>query len=132
MTERDGQGGDPVGDFQRWLMRSGARGLGRELTGQVRRAFGQGGAGRGTGDVWEEATRTDPGEPPECAWCPVCRAARTFRKSGPGLGAHLAGAGDAFAAAVQQAFAAFEAAMQADAKREPAEPAGPATEHKPH
>src|SRR5579875_4044330 len=98
-------------------MRSGARGLGRELTGQVRKAFGQGGADHGTGDVWEEATtRPDPGEPPECAWCPLCRAARTFRQSGPGFGAHLAGAGDAFASAVQQAFSAFEAAMQAHAE----------------
>ena len=86
-------GSDPIGDFQRWLMRSSARSLSRELKGQARRTFG-GGSGRG--DVWETATAEPiPDEAPECAWCPVCRAARRVRQSGPGLASHVAGAGDA-------------------------------------
>jgi hypothetical protein len=97
-------------------MRSGARGVGRELTDQVRRALGQGGAGQRGGDVWEAATTRsgdDSGEAPECAWCPVCRAARRLRQSGPGLGTHIAEAGDALAAVVQEAYSAFEAAVKA-------------------
>lgn len=116
MAEPEGQT-DPVGDLQRWLMRSGARGLSKELGGQFRRAQLRL-TGRGeesTGDVWQTATTTpDPGEPPECAWCPVCRAARRMRSGGPGLGAQLAEAGDVVAAAVQEAFARFDSAMRVD------------------
>jgi len=103
-------GGDPIGDFQRWLMRSSARSLSRELKGQARRTFG-GGSGR---DVWEAATAepiTD--EAPECAWCPVCRAARRLRQSGPGLASHVAGAGDALLSVAQDTLSAFEATMSA-------------------
>ena len=134
MTERDGQaGGGPVGDLQRWLMRSGARSVGRELTDQIRRALGQGDAGQRGGDVWEVATTRsgdDSGEAPECAWCPVCRAARRLRQSGPGLGTHIAEAGDALAAVVQEAYLAFEAAVKAqqrpsgEAQEPPAEDTG--------
>lgn len=117
MTERDGQP-DPVGDFQRWLMRSGARSLGKDLTGQIRRTLG---GDRGhQADVWDVATtrpHADEGEAPECAWCPVCRAARRLRQTrqagGGGLGSQLSGASDALAAAVQEAYSAFEAAMKA-------------------
>jgi hypothetical protein len=110
VTERDGQP-DPVGDLQRWLMRSGARGLSRDLTGQIRRVLGQESAGRS--DVWDTAT-TRPDEAPECAWCPVCRAARALRHSRPaGLGTHLADAGESLASVVQEAYSAFEAAMKA-------------------
>ena len=112
-------GGDPIGDFQRWLMRSSARSLSRELKGQARRTLG-GGSGR---DVWEAATAEPiPGEAPECAWCPVCRAARRFRQSGPGLASHVAGAGDALLTAAQDTLAAFEATLSAhppEAGREP-------------
>jgi hypothetical protein len=117
-------GSDPIADFQRWLMRSSARSLGRELKGQARRTLG-GGSGR---DVWEAATEEPiPGEAPECAWCPVCRAARRFRQSGPGLASHVAGAGDALLTAAQDTLAAFEATLSArppEAGREP--PAGAA------
>jgi hypothetical protein len=103
-------GSDPIGDFQRWLMRSGARSLSRELKGQARRTFG-GGSGR---DVWEAATAEPiPGEAPECAWCPVCRAARRFRTSGPGLASHVAGAGDALLTVAQDTLSAFEATLSA-------------------
>ena len=103
-------GSDPIGDFQRWLMRSSARSLSRELKGQARRTFG-GGSSR---DVWETATTEPlPGEAPECAWCPVCRAARRFRQSGPGLASHVAGAGDALLTAAQDTLSAFEATLSA-------------------
>jgi hypothetical protein len=103
-------GSDPIGDFQRWLMRSGARSLTRELKGQARRTFG----GGSSSDVWETAT-AEPiaGEAPECAWCPVCRAARRVRQSGPGLASHVAGAGDALLTAAQDTLAAFEATLSA-------------------
>lgn len=101
---------DPFGDFQRWLMRSSARSLSRELKGQARRTFG-GGSSR---DVWETATAEPaPDEAPECAWCPVCRAARRLRQSGPGLASHVAGAGDALLTAAQDTLAAFEATLSA-------------------
>ena len=103
-------GSDPLGDFQRWLMRSSARSLSRELKGQARRTFG-GGSGR---DVWEAATAEPiPDEAPECAWCPVCRAARRLRQSGPGLASHVAGAGDALLTAAQDTLSAFEATLSA-------------------
>jgi hypothetical protein len=104
-------GSDPIGDFQRWLMRSSARSLSRELKGQARRTFG-GGSGRG--DVWETATAEPiPDEAPECAWCPVCRAARRVRQSGPGLASHVAGAGDALLTVAQDTLSAFEATLSA-------------------
>ncbi|HTW00882.1 MAG TPA: hypothetical protein VMF87_11330 [Streptosporangiaceae bacterium] len=119
---RDAAGGqrDLTDDIQRWLVRSGVRSMRREVTDQVRRAFH---AGRPAepADVWDAATTETPpellagsGEAPECAWCPVCRAARRIRESGQGvsgLGAPLAGAGDAVAAAVQEAFSAFESLL---------------------
>jgi hypothetical protein len=106
-------GSDPIGDFQRWLVRSSAKNLGREIKGQVRRTFGGGADG---GDVWGVATTEPPpnaGEAPECAWCPVCRAARRFRESGPGLASQVAGAGDALLSVAQDTIAAFEATLSA-------------------
>jgi hypothetical protein len=105
------QGSDPVGDFQRWLMRSGARGFGREMRGNIRKTFGSGQASRE--DVWESATNEPEGggEPPECEWCPLCRAARKMRDSGPGLGSHLSSAGGLFASVLQDAVSAFEAVV---------------------
>jgi hypothetical protein len=109
--ESRSSGSDPIGDFQRWLMRSSARSLSRELKGQARRTFGGGGSGR---DVWEAATAEPlPDEAPECAWCPVCRAARRLRQSGPGLASHVAGAGDALLTVAQDTLTAFEATLSA-------------------
>ena len=48
-----GGSNDLIGDFQRWLLRSGARGMSRELADQVRAALGK---NQSTGDVWETAT----------------------------------------------------------------------------
>ena len=34
---------DPIGDFQRWLMKAGARSLSRDVAGRVRATLGGGG-----------------------------------------------------------------------------------------
>jgi hypothetical protein len=116
-------GRDITAEFQRWLIRSSARNVRQELTGQFRRTFNR--AERD--NVWGVATTEPPpdssGEAPECAWCPVCRAARRIRESGPRVGGQLAGAGDVVAAAVQEAMSAFEAAMGQRADRAPGFPA---------
>ena len=115
---------DLTGDIQRWLIRSGARSMRRELGEQFRRAWtGQRAEPTDPGDIWNTATTEPPPdltEAPECAWCPVCRAARRIRESGPGLGGQLAGAGDAVAAAVQEALVAFDAVLSAKPRTEPA------------
>ena len=108
------QGSDPLADFQRWLLRASARGLGRDVRGNLRKTFGP--AGAEGGDVWASATsEPPPGEPPECEWCPLCRAARKFKDSGPGIGSHLSSAGDLVATVVQDAVDAFEAVITARA-----------------
>jgi hypothetical protein len=100
---------DLVGDMQRWLIRQGAKNVRREIGGQVRRTIG--GGRTSTADVWDTATHEIPpevGEAPECQWCPICRAARRMRDTGPGLGGQLSGAGEAVASAVQDAMSALE------------------------
>lgn len=108
---------DPIGDFQRWLMKAGARSLGRDVADKVRSTLGGGGGGRHSADVWETATTEPSGdEPPECQWCPICRAARRYRESGgtgSGLGSQLAGVGDTLAGFAQDAHRIFESAMRA-------------------
>jgi hypothetical protein len=103
-------GTDLIGELQRWLFRSGARGMSRELGGQFRSAFGR---GAGSADVWESATAVPHHEAPECAWCPVCRAARRLGESGPGLASHVAAASDALATVVQDAMSVLGSAMAA-------------------
>jgi hypothetical protein len=103
-------GTDLISDLQRWLVRSGARGVSRELSGQFRSAFGR---GTGSGDVWESATAEQHEGAPECAWCPVCRAARRLNESGPGLASHVAAASDVLTTVVQDAMSVFESAMAA-------------------
>lgn len=103
-------GSDLIGEFQRWLVRSGARGVSRGVGGQIRTAFGRGG---GSADVWESATAMPADEAPECAWCPVCRAARRMRESGPGFSGQMAAATDALAVVVQDAMSMFESAVAA-------------------
>jgi hypothetical protein len=116
-------GPDITGEIQRWLIRSGARNMRRELTGQFRKTFNR----AEQDNVWGVATTEPPpgpsGEAPECAWCPVCRAARRIRESGPGVGGHLAGAGDVVAAAVQEALSAFDAVLSSGRDRERGFPA---------
>jgi hypothetical protein len=111
VTQPSGSGPDLIGDFQRWLLRAGARGMSRELADQVRTALGR---NQPSGDVWEAATTEPPaGEAPECAWCPLCRAARVVREAKPGRDIRVAAVGDALTGVVQDAVSVLEAALAA-------------------
>jgi hypothetical protein len=116
-------GNDPIGDFQRWLMKAGARSIGVSVADRVKSTLG-GGTGAKHADVWETATTEAPGdEPPECQWCPICRAARRYRDSGgatPAASSPLAGMGDTLAGFTRDAFGMFEAAMRPASPRPPA------------
>ena len=145
---------DLAGEVQRWLIRTSARSMRDELGGQVRKAFGARDADPG-GDVWSTATTEPPGaadEPPECAWCPVCRAARKIAQAraaagqagtgqagtgpagagaagaGPaGAGPRLADAADVMAAAVREALSGLESILSyrpADGGTRPSGPGG--------
>src|SRR5215471_12159888 len=95
---------DMLSDLQRWLIRSSARNMRSQFEDQVRRTLG--GQRPDNSDVWDVATTEIPpevGEAPECQWCPICRAARRMRDSRPGIAGPLSGAGDAVAAAMQEA-----------------------------
>jgi hypothetical protein len=105
---RSGQ--DPIGDFQRWLVRSGARSVSREVSDQIRSALGVGG---GPADVWSKATAPPADEAPECAWCPICRAARVLRESGPGVSSQMSAAGEAVGVFARDAMSVFESALAA-------------------
>jgi hypothetical protein len=105
-------GTDLLGDLQRWLIRSSAKNVRRELEDQVRRTIG--GQRQGRADVWDVATTEIPpevGEAPECQWCPICRAARRMRDTRPGLAGQLSGAGEAVATAVQDAISALDSLL---------------------
>ena len=106
------RGNDPLADFQRWLMRAGARSMANQVADQVRRTVGQ--ERRDRGDVWDRATNEPPPEEsPECQWCPVCQAARAARMSGSGsLMSSVADVGGALASMAQDAFSAFEQSMK--------------------
>ena len=126
MTNAGGSS-DLIGDFQRWLLRSGARGMSRELADQVRAALGK---NQSTGDVWEAATTQPvPADAPECAWCPLCRAARIVREAKPGRDKRVAAVGDALTTVVQDAVSVLEAALAATGRsgNGRAESAGPGT-----
>ena len=116
-------GSDPIGDFQRWLMKAGAKSIGREVAGRVKSTIGGGGGGGAKqADVWETATTEEPtDEPPECQWCPICRAARRYRDSGGTGGSQFAGVGDTLAGLTRDAFSLFDAALRASQR--PAPPA---------
>jgi hypothetical protein len=106
------RGNDPLADFQRRLMRAGARSMANQVADQVRKTVGQ--ERRDRGDVWDTATNEPPpGESPECQWCPICQAARAARMGGSGgLMSSLADAGGALASMAQDAFSAFEQIMK--------------------
>ena len=111
-------------------MKAGARSLSREVASRVRTTLG-GGGGAKHASVWETATSEPPGdEPPECQWCPICRAARRYRDSGTtgpvDLGSQLAGVGDVLAGFTKDAFSLFEAAV-----RNPQRPPGAPGTRKP-
>ena len=114
------RGSDPVADFQRWLMKAGARSMANQVADQVKRTMGQ--ERRPKGDVWDTATNElPPNEPLECQWCPVCQAARAARLGGPSLGARLADAGGVLASVVTDAFSAFEQVMKTQDQNRSAE-----------
>jgi hypothetical protein len=99
----------------------------REIEDQVRRTFT--GGRKQPEDVWGTATTEPPpnvGESPECAWCPICRAARRMRDSGPGIGSQLTGVSDAVASVVQDAFSAVDGVLSrtagASGNKPPADP----------
>jgi len=111
VTEEPSRSGqDPFGDFQRWLVRSGARSVSREVSDQIRSALGVGG---GPADVWAKATAPPADEAPECAWCPICRAARVLRESGPGVSSQMSAAGEAMGTLARDAMSVFESALAA-------------------
>jgi hypothetical protein len=109
-------------------MKAGARSLGRDVANKVRSTMGGSSSGK-RANVWETATTEPPGdEPPECQWCPVCRAARRYRESGgtdSGLGSQLAGVGDVLAGLTRDAFGIFEAAMRASQRQAGPTPPAP-------
>jgi hypothetical protein len=119
-------GSDPIGDFQRWLMRAGAKSIGRDVAGRVKSTLGGGGRTKDA-DVWETATTEElTDEPPECQWCPICRAARRYRDSG-GVGAsQFAGVGDTLAGLTRDAFSLFDAALRPPQRPAPAAGSRPA------
>jgi len=111
-SRQSAHGADALSDLQRWLLRSGARSVRNEISGQVRRTFG--GGRTKPADVWDTATNEIPpevGQSAECQWCPICRAARRMRESGPGLGDHLSSAGDMVAAAVSEALKSVDSVL---------------------
>jgi hypothetical protein len=127
------QGSDPIGDFQRWLMRAGARSVSRDVAGRVKSAVnGVTGGGGNKADVWDTATTEElTDEPPECQWCPICRAARRYRDSGgaattpnPTLSGQFAGVGDTLAGLTRDAFGLFDAAVRASQRPADGRPAG--------
>ena len=116
--------GDPVMDFQRWLMKAGAKSMAGQVADNVRRSLGQQSRRASkNGDVWDTATtEPPPDEPLECQWCPVCQAARRMRESGPGLGAKISDAGGILASMAQDAFSAFDQFMKTSSERPAAQP----------
>jgi hypothetical protein len=121
-------GSDPIGDFQRWLMKAGAKSIGRDVADRVRSTIG-GRNQHAAQSVWETATTEDPvDEPPECQWCPICRAARRYRDGGgssPTLSGQFAGVSDTLAGLTRDAFSLFESAMRAPQRPAPTRPAPP-------
>jgi hypothetical protein len=119
------RGSDPVADFQRWMMKAGARSMANQVADQVKRSLGA--ERKASGDVWDTATNeVPPTESPECQWCPICQAARAARTGNTGgLGARLADAGGALAGVVEGAFSAFEQVMKTQEQNRQAERGGP-------
>jgi hypothetical protein len=103
-------------EIQRWLIRTSARNMRDELGGQVKKALR--GAPREQGDSWATATTEPPhaaDEAPECAWCPVCRAARRISRAREGSdnrgGPRISDAADVMAAAVKEALSGIDSIL---------------------
>src|SRR5260370_5810440 len=113
-------------EIQRWLIRKSARNMRDELGDQVKKAFR--GSGDEPADTWATATTEPPhaaDEAPECAWCPVCRAARRLAQARAGAdvrgGPRLSDAADFMAGAMRDAFAGLDSILSYP----PGEPAPP-------
>jgi hypothetical protein len=120
-------GSDPIGDFQRWMMKAGAKSIGREVAGRVKSTLGGGGGAKHAEDVWDTATTEElTDEPPECQWCPICRAARRYRDSGGTPAGQFAGVGDTLAGLTRDAFSLFDAALRQAQRPAPASGSRPA------
>lgn len=110
-----------------------------ELRGQVKKTFR--GQDSNRADAWATATTEPPDaadQPPECAWCPICRAARRMAQAQShggsggaatpadaapkGAGPGLAGAADVLVGAARDALVGLDAILS----YRPADP-GPAT-----
>jgi hypothetical protein len=118
---------DPIGDFQRWLMKAGAKSIGREVAGRVKSTLGGGGGAKHADDVWDTATTEElTDEPPECQWCPICRAARRYRDSGGTAAGQFAGVGDTLAGLTRDAFSLFDAALRQAQRPAPTQGSRPA------
>ena len=130
-------------EVQRWLIRTSARNVRDELGGQVKKAFR--GSDRNAGDSWATATTEPPhaaDEAPECAWCPVCRAARRIaqaRAAGTDSrgGPRISDAADVMAGAVRDALSGIDSILSyrpggssagAEAPAAPARPERPAAD----
>ena len=106
-------------EMQRWLIRTSAKSMRDEFSGQVKGQVRKAlrGSDSKQGDSWATATNEPPeaaDEAPECAWCPVCRAARRIARSraANGHGGHgLSDAGDVVAAAVRDALASIDSIL---------------------
>jgi hypothetical protein len=82
-TEWERRAADMANEVQRWLIRQGARNMRDEFSGQMKKAL-RGSAPPEPTDVWGTATTEPPdaaSQPPECAWCPICRAARRMAQA---------------------------------------------------
>jgi hypothetical protein len=99
-----------------------------ELGGQVKKAFR--GQDSKRADAWATATTEPPDaadQPPECAWCPICRAARRMAQAQAqggnvgaatpadaapkGAGPGLAGAADVLVGAARDALVGLDAIL---------------------
>jgi hypothetical protein len=103
-------------EIQRWLIRTSARNMRDELGDQVKKAFR--GSGEDAADPWATATTELPhaaDEAPECAWCPLCRAARRIAQAraaaGSRSGPRLSDAADMMAGAMRDAFASLDSIL---------------------
>ncbi len=131
---------DLANEVQRWLIRQSARNMRDEFSSQMRNAL-RGPAPSEPSDVWATATTEPPdaaSQPPECAWCPICRAARRMAQAqvagqaggsgrpgskpgsgsgsgaggvGPVVGSTLAGATDAIVGAARDALTGLDAIL---------------------
>jgi hypothetical protein len=103
---------------QRWLIKSSAKTMRREIEGQVRKTL-TGSREQRSSDVWDTATTEPPpgvGEAPECTWCPICQAARRMREPGPGgRGSRFSGVSEAVSAAVQDAVGVLDGVLSRSA-----------------